>query len=97
MIPFPHILETPSWRNDGKMRVVSDIPIKPGNRLSCAVRKQSYEIQFVTDQRPARGDWSAYPVHPVYYECLGSVVVQQLQIDQTPESYEPKQKQVFPI
>lgn len=97
MIPFPQFLETPSWRNDGKLRVVSDIVIKPGNRLSCPIRQQSYEVQFVTSSRPAKGDWSAYPAHPVHYECLASVMFQQLLIDQTPESYEPKQKQVFPV
>lgn len=97
MIPFPQFLETPCWRNDGKLRVVSDLSVKPGTRLSCPVRKQSYEVQFVTSSRFARGDWSAYPTRPIYYECLASVVAEQLSIDQPPERYEPKQKQVFPV
>lgn len=84
LVPFPHILETPSWRNNGKMRVVSDIPVDPGNVLICADRKMAYLVEFVTGQRPARGDWSGYPAHPTYYECLASI----FKDEQTPESNE---------
>jgi hypothetical protein len=99
MIPFPHILTEPT-RNDHKMRVVSDTKIKPGNVLYCVTSKTNYLIEFVTELRPARGDWSAYPNHPTYYECLASTFIQK-EIDfpdqKPPESYAPKQSQVFPL
>ena len=98
MTPFPHFLEMPSWRNDHKMRVVSDTEIKSGNVLYCPVAKVNFLVEFVTVCRPAKGDWSAYPKHPTYYECLASGFIQQKLFDEkTPESYEPKQAQVFPV
>jgi hypothetical protein len=98
MIPFPHFLEVPCWRNDHKMRVVSDVAIKPGNVLYCPIHKMNFQVEFITAARPARGDWSAYPKHPTYYECLASgFIQQQLFDDKPPERYEPKQSQVFPV
>src|SRR5690348_7010998 len=97
MIPFPHVLTEPTWRNDQRLRIVSDIHLTQGNVVYCPDRKKNYLIEFVTSFRPARGDWSAYPEHPTYYECIASTFIQLPTEQKPPEKYEPKQAQVFPI
>lgn len=62
MTPFPHILTRPGSLI-GLMRIVSDLPVEVGSVIS------GYLIREITGSRPARGDWSAYPVIPTYYEC----------------------------
>lgn len=81
-IPFPHILvQRASGLNKTFLRVVIDQDVEPGEYI--VFKKQTvynkdhepidavyfvWELLEIDEKRPAKGDWSAWPKHPTYYE-----------------------------
>jgi len=76
-VPLPHILEQKNCGiNRQHMRFVSDQDLDKGkylvanNGIFVRTAFDVYEVTEVEEKRPARGDWSAWPDHPTYYEAI---------------------------
>lgn len=79
-VPFPHVITMPKQaygrlKIDGPYaRIVSD-RLAVGDELEflCAIGKdlqqKKMKVSAIIKERPAKGDWSAWPVHPTYYKC----------------------------
>lgn len=81
-VPFPHILEQHGSGSEKTLRVVTDQDIDKGDYLVSKFRSEHnpktgdvkgiynvHDVLDVTEKRLAKGDWSAWPIHPYYYEC----------------------------
>lgn len=58
--------------NDGTFTIISDpkYPIVTGDILEHPFYKDlSFTVTGINEQRPARGDWSAYNIEPILQVC----------------------------
>lgn len=77
-VPFPHILTFPK-RNSfpprgDVVRIVNDGPIddlliETTVMVGGDIRYGTFKVDKIINQRPAKGDWSAWEKHPFYFEC----------------------------
>lgn len=80
-VPFPHILTTPRGSNENLFRVVQPNSLKEGDHVyepdstKWNEKTQQEEMLFhdyrvtdISETRPARGDWSKWDNHPLYFK-----------------------------
>lgn len=77
---FPHVLIAPSQLNNNTANIVSDespvghifLVTKTGPKDKTIT--VSYRVDEILEQRPARGNWKRWPVHPNWYKVKTSLV-----------------------
>lgn len=87
--PFPHILTEPKLSNDFTFRFVTTAKIIEGeivcehSHVQENLKSKEFEpvmncyvVKEIIEERPARGDWSAYDEHPFYYHTKGEYLHQ---------------------
>lgn len=86
-IPFPHLLTIPKFSNNHQFRFVQITPAQVDDLVFEAKDRRwnpktetielvydCYLVKEIIEQRPARGDWTAYEAWPTYYHCRGEYI-----------------------
>lgn len=86
-VPFPHVLSSDLELGRGVIRIVTPevmgggkMQVQEKDGLQMNKKTQNMEMVFniylfdsIDEQRPARGDWSNWELHPTFYKGRGKV------------------------